>query len=346
LRHRRRAARSSKAALITVDNLPDHPEPETDMAGVIDDVDQRTKLVGRNRLELLLFRLSTRQRFGINVFKVREVIRCPRLTSLPRAHRVVRGIAHLRGTTITVMDLAMAIGQQPVGDYREASVILTEFNRTVQGFLVGGVERIVNMNWEEVLPPPKGTGGQNYMTAVTKVDGQLVEIIDVEKVLSEVTGAVLEVNDDIVSSHAADAGLPQRVLVADDSAVARKQITRTLDQLGIEHITANNGREALDILVELGRSGGAPVAEQIGMVISDIEMPEMDGYTLTKEIKDDPGLQKLYVLLHTSLSGGFNEAMVKKVGADEFVRKFNADELAQAVSKRLSGGRGPVQDVA
>ncbi|MCB1726817.1 MAG: purine-binding chemotaxis protein CheW, partial [Gammaproteobacteria bacterium] len=117
------------------------------MAGVLDGVDMRTKLAGHNRLELLLFRLGGRQRFGINVFKVQEVIQCPPLTVVPQSHPVVLGIANMRGKTIAIMDLAMAIGAPALGDPRDRFVIVTEYNRKVQGFLVDSVDRIVNMNW-------------------------------------------------------------------------------------------------------------------------------------------------------------------------------------------------------
>lgn len=159
------------------------------MAGVLDSVNQRTQLVGQNRLELLLFRLRGRQIYGINVFKVKEVFQCPRLSSIPNSRAVVRGVAHTRGETIPVIDLGMAIGLPgiPQEDLPNSFVIITEYNRKTQGFLVTGVDRIMNMNWEDILPPPKGTGKDIYLTAVTKIDDKLAEIIDVEKVLSEVS---------------------------------------------------------------------------------------------------------------------------------------------------------------
>ncbi|MGD0960142.1 MAG: chemotaxis protein CheW, partial [Methylomonas sp.] len=158
------------------------------MASVLDGVDQRTKLAGHNRFELLLFRLAKRQRFGINVFKVQEVIQCPPLTQIPNSHYVIRGVAHLRGKTIPVLDLSMAIGMQPLAHDVSSYVIVTEYNRSVQGFLVGSVDRIINIGWEQVRPPPTGTGKSSYLTAVTEIDGELIEVIDVEKVMKEVIG--------------------------------------------------------------------------------------------------------------------------------------------------------------
>ncbi len=305
------------------------------MSGVMDGVDRRTQMVGQNRLELLLFDLGRRQKYGINVFKVREVIKCPVLTKVPNSNPLIRGIAHLRGATVTVMDLGLAIGQPPIEDMDNAFVVLTEFNRSVQGFLVQAVERIININWEEIHPPPAGSGKQNYMTAITRIEDQLVEILDVEQVLAEVVGTQADVAEALLGAGVNE-GRESRVLVVDDSSVARKQITRTLEQLGIAFEVAKNGRDALDLLKSYAMDEDpTPVPERFGVVISDVEMPEMDGYTLTKSIKDDPDLAGLYVLLHTSLSGVFNSNMVKKVGADEFIPKFNADELAETVVRRL-----------
>ena len=304
------------------------------MAGVLDGVNQRTRLAGQNRLELLLFRLGGGQRFGINVFKVQEVIQCPPLTKVPHAHAVVRGVAILRGKTITIIDLAQAFGRPAISDTSQAYIIITEYNRAVQGFLVSSVDRIINMNWEEILPPPKGTG-HNYMTAVTHVDKDLVEIIDVEKVLAEVIHIDETVNNDLIEDSRRELHeQPHKILVADDSSVARNQIKRTLDQIGVETILAKDGREALNLLKTMAEST-TPITEQISMVISDIEMPEMDGYTLTTQIRADSRLKDLYIILHTSLSGVFNNSLVEKVGANKFIAKFKPDELAGSVIERL-----------
>jgi two-component system chemotaxis response regulator CheV len=309
------------------------------MSGVLASVDMRTQLAGHNRLELLLFRLDGKQLFGINVFKVQEVIQCPSLTQIPDSHPVVRGVANMRGRTVTVMDLGKAIGGRGVENPRENFVVVTEYNQFVQGFLVGGVDRIVNMNWEEILPPPKGIGNDNYLTAVTKVEGELVEIIDVEKVLAQVIGWNEEVSQEFVqqaSESHEERELQPVVLVADDSSVARNQIKRTLQQLGVECVLVNDGRQALRLLQQWAdQESEMPLHERLFMVVSDIEMPEMDGYTFTTEVRKDPRMSDLHILLHTSLSGVFNNAMVQKVGADDFIAKFQPDVLAKSVLSRL-----------
>lgn len=302
------------------------------MSGILDSVNQRTQLVGQNRLELLLFRLNSRQRFGINVFKVREVLQCPQLTAMPKLNSLVRGIAHIRGQTISVIDLSMATGGKRIENIKDAFIIIAEYNRSVQGFLVGSVERIINTNWDAILPPPQGTGRASYLTAVTQVENELIEILDVEKILNEISPINAEVSEKTASEVHLDKTGDKIIFIADDSSVARNQVKKALSSLGVEIEMAKNGLEALNRLKEIAAETGN-VTDRVGVLVSDIEMPEMDGYTLTAEIKNTPELKDLHVVLHTSLSGVFNQAMVKKVGADDFIAKFHPDELANAVQR-------------
>lgn len=303
------------------------------MAGILEGVDQRTNLVGENRLELLLFSLGGRQRFGINVFKVQEVIMCPPLTKIANSDPMVIGMTNMRGKTISVMDLAMAIGKRPIEISDNNYLIIAEYNRQVQGFLTSGVDRIVNMNWSEIKAPPEGLGKDNYMTAVTSVDGDLVEIIDVEKVMVDLLGIdVSGVDDEAEVKSKEDRVI--RVMVVDDSSVARNQIKRTLDKLGMECTIGKNGLDGLNILKDFVKDG-SHISEHIDVLISDVEMPEMDGYTLTSELRSMESMKNLPILLHTSLSGVFNQSMVAKVGADKFVPKFDAEELATEVKDIL-----------
>jgi two-component system chemotaxis response regulator CheV len=303
------------------------------MAGILDSVNQRTQLVGQNRLELLLFRLNGSQRYGINVFKVKEVLQCPPLTALPKLNPVIRGVAHIRGQTISVIDLSSATGGRPIEDLSKCCIIISEYNRSVQGFLVGSVERIVNTNWEDILPPPKGAGKFNYLTAVTEVENELISILDVEKILDEISPVDTTVSQEIVDEAVSNVHIDKKILVVDDSSVARNQVKRAVSSLGVETLLCQDGREAYELLCSMAKEG--PITDQIALVISDIEMPEMDGYTLTAEVRAHPDLKDLHIILHTSLSGVFNQAMVNKVGANDFIAKFNPDELAAAVRKSL-----------
>jgi two-component system chemotaxis response regulator CheV len=312
------------------------------MSGVMASVDQRTQLAGRNRLELLMFRLGGRQLYAINVFKVREVLQCPKLSRIPKSHSVVRGISNIRGSTITIMDLSMAIGGPPIQDIENAFVIISEYNRSVQGFLVHEVDRIVNLNWKDMHAPPSGTSaGSSYLTAVTHVDDKMVEVIDVERILAEVVGAKEHLSEEMKDKvEGTSESTRNLVLVSDDSIVARKQVCKTLENdMSLETVTAKNGQQALDILKGWADNND-PKLDRLAMVISDIEMPEMDGYTFTTAVRADERLKDLYIILHTSMSGVFNQDMVNKVGADKFIAKFDPDLLAEAVLEVLEKNAG------
>ena len=300
-------------------------------------IDQRTRLAGHNRRALLSFRLGGRQLFGVNVFKVEEVLRRPPLFQLPGLPAQFAGVADVRGRSVPVLDLGQAIGHPEhdpaaVGDGTHYLVV-TEFNRSVQGFLVSDVERIVNIAVEDIHPPPELGAQSSYLTAVTRFQDALIQVIDVESVLADITQARMDAT--LAPGMALPAGAPPlQVLVVDDSRVARQQIRSVLDQLGVGVTLLSDGRQALDHLLQV-HAGGENPAERYAMVISDIEMPAMDGYTLTTEIRRHPGLAGLYVLLHTSLSGVFNNAMVERVGANAFVAKYSPHELAEHVLARL-----------
>lgn len=305
------------------------------MAGVLDSVNQRTQLVGQNRLELLLFKLRGRQGFGINVFKVREVLQCPNLTNLPRQDSFIKGVAQIRGQTISVIDLSEATGGLPITDLENSFVIIAEYNRSVQGFLVSEVQRIINIRWQDVMPPPDGAGKTSYLTAVTEIEGDLVHILDVEKILNEINPVSTDLSEDVIDTTVGEDLGEKLVMIADDSSVARNQIKRALEPLGINMLLAKNGQDALEQLQALEQECQMSLTEKVALLISDIEMPEMDGYTLTAELKSNERTKKLPIILHTSLSGVFNNAMVEKVGAEAFIPKFHPDELATAVKKWL-----------
>lgn len=302
------------------------------MTGVLSTVDARTQLVGQNRLELLLFSLGGSQRFAINVFKVQEVMTLPPLTEIPDRHEVVVGVTHLRGQTIPVVDLRRAIKMGTTKIDENSTIIVTEYNMTVQAFLVAGVERIVNMNWNEILPPPTGAGRQHYLTAITRLDDRIVEIIDVEKVLAEIHPYDGHIDEEIIDSDLVSQIKGKEILIADDSQVAINQVKGVLETLGISVVEAHNGLEAYQIL-ESWKAEGKDIANDVLMIITDAEMPEMDGYMLTTEIRRDPVFKEMFVVLHTSLSGNFNKAMVEKVGCDGFLSKFQPEQLAEEVQR-------------
>lgn len=286
------------------------------------------------RVELLLFRLPDGQRFALNVLKIREVIPCPHLTKLPGAHPAVLGAVELRDLTFSVIDTARAIGRTPMDDPQRGFVVVTDFYRGVQGFLVQQVERIVIQDWEAVRPPPPM--GSRYLSGVVEQDGEIVELIDLEQILWEITPEACEGDCD----GAASLAVPDDflALVVDDSSVARTQTARYLDALGIPHQEANDGQEAWEILDDLDRE--APEGElPVQFLVCDIEMPRLDGYSLTRRLRDRPRWRDLFILLHTSINGELSEERARAVGADAVLTKFSGEGLAEMARRALERRR-------
>lgn len=296
---------------------------------VLQKVEQFTRLAGHNRMAVLTFRLGGPQVFGINVFKVREVLRRPQFEHMPSMHALLAGSFDYRGNTIPVIDLADAMAYPPLRDVDTATVIVTEFSLSVQAFLVSDVDRIIHCDGADMLAPPAELGFGPRVNAIARNDGMLLAVIDVEQILDGIAQRRPEVSPRLART-AGQLKPQRRVLVADDSSVARMQVNGTLQQLHFETVLARNGAEALELL-ETSTANG----ERFDLVISDIEMPKMDGYALVRAIRSNTALRAQKVLLHSSLSGVFNEAMVAGVGADRFVAKFQPDVLATAVLELL-----------
>lgn len=309
------------------------------MPDLMSSVNQRTQLVGENRLELLMFKLGSRHTFALNVFKVREVITVPRLNQMPGSHYHIKGVTNYRGDSIPIIDLRTSIKLSNNAEhYEPQNVIITEYNRSVQGFLIGQIMNIVNTSWSDIQPPPSSVGKNSYLTAITQVDNdgvkELVEIIDVEKVLAEIVHYDTSISDDVLDSDVKDSLVGQKILIVDDSSTARWQIRETLTPLGIEIIQQNNGLKALNLLKSWADEGKT-VTDEILMMFTDAEMPEMDGYRLTAEVRADARMSDLFIALNTSLSGSFNDAMVAKVGCNRFISKFQPDLLVEVVQQRM-----------
>ncbi|WP_341644464.1 chemotaxis protein [Thauera sp. SDU_THAU2] len=319
------------------------------MSDLLKNIDARTRLAGTNKLEILLFTLGTdgrtgrRETFGINVFKVREVMRTPSITAAPEMPASVEGMVSLRGTLVPVVDLARYIGMS-VETPREI-MIVTEYNGHTQGFLVEAVDTILRLDWSQMRVPPEmltaNMGG--LVTAVTELPGnKLVMMLDVEKVLSETTRYDNEyIFKDIVQLPDGDGRV---VYFADDSSVARRQIQQTLDAMGVRHVSAVNGRqlwEELNRAAAHAETSGRKIGDLVSLVLTDVEMPEMDGYILTKQIKSDRRFAGIPVIMHSSLSGNSNQQLGMSVGVDEYVPKFEPQRLAQTLSRLLVEGVAP-----
>jgi two-component system chemotaxis response regulator CheV len=311
------------------------------MATFIDSIDERTQLAGTNHLEVLLFSLGVDQEtgrnevFGINVFKVREVLNIPEITSAPEMPEGVEGFVSLRGDMVPIINLQKFCNMKSNDEPR--ILMITEYNTLVQGFLVSAVDTIQRLNWEQVKEPPplisKRLGG--LVTAVAELpDKRLVMIMDVEKVLADAGGFYDESIFDGIRKL--ETKQTQTILFADDSNIARKQISKALDHMGIEHISTVNGAEAwalLDKMAAKCEQEERDITTEIQVVLTDVEMPEMDGYVLTQRIKADPRLQHLPVIMHSSLTAAANQNMGKNVGADAYVPKFRPRELAETLQE-------------
>jgi two-component system chemotaxis response regulator CheV len=313
------------------------------MGALLKDVDERTQLAGTNKLEVLAFTLGRDTRtgrtevFGINVFKVREVMRTPQITRAPDMPRAVVGMVSLRGQLVPVIDLAQH-AEIPVEGSGKV-LIVTEYNSHTQGFLVADVEKILRVEWSAMKIPPQmlTTHLGSLVTAVSELkDGRLIMMMDVERILAETAGY----DDDKAYVNIRPLSRAGRTVVyADDSSVARKQIERTLDVLQIHHIGAINGQLAwqeLQRIADSAQSTGKPVRELVQAVLTDVEMPEMDGYMLTKLIKADPRFAGIPVVMHSSLSSLSNRQLGRSVGVDEYVPKFEPEKLAETLERILA----------
>lgn len=296
-----------------------------------------------NSIEVLLFKLNGDQLYGINVFKVKEVLPCPPLSNIPNSDVSVPGCAHIRGQTIPVIDLSRAAGMGEISDTSKRFLIVTEYSRSIQGFLVYSVDRIVTLKWSDLSKAPPGVGEDNYLTAVAKIDEKLVEIVDVEKVLDEVNPVDESIRDDVVPSEVMDEEHERKLLIIDDSAVARKQIKRVADKMKIDSVQHINGKDALDYLFDQVENGHNPNHE-IYAAVCDIEMPGMDGYTFATRAKADERFSDIPILLHSSLGGVLNEELVKKSGANQFLAKFEPNELAKWISSQVIARGGNVAE--
>lgn len=303
---------------------------------LLESVDARTRLAGSNKMEILLFSLGTREIFGINVFKVREVGRTPHITKTPNMPQGVEGLISLRGNVIPVLSLASFFhleGNIPAG--LGQTMMVAEYSKRTLGFLVHEVDRIIRVDWERVKAPESVlAANQGLITAVIELEGgQLVSIVDVEQILANAFGEAV-----IIDVPPARVEEDVSIFFADDSVVARKKITEVLDKLGVKHKHATNGAEAwtrLQAIAAHALQSGRDLREEVRLILVDAEMPEMDGYVLTKNIKSDGRFNGIPVVMHSSLSSEANRAMGKAVGVDAYVAKFDAEVLGDTLRPLL-----------
>ncbi|MDO8925619.1 MAG: chemotaxis protein [Sideroxyarcus sp.] len=306
----------------------------TGQDGMLDQIDARTNLAGTNKMEILLFSLGGNEKFGINVFKVKEVCQIGKITRTPNMPGGVDGIVSLRGHVMPVLNLAKFMGMKSQGP--QATMLVAEFNRHILGFLVESVDRIIRVDWDKVRPTEGMLSDKGALiTAITELDdGSLVSILDVEQILADAFGEGVVGNVERVESEH-----ELCVFFADDSLVARRKIVEVLDKMGVKHIQANNGREGwerLKAMADAAQSAGVNLHDQIQVILTDAEMPEMDGYVLTQNVKGDHRFDHIPVVMHSSLSSDANRAMGKRVGVDYYVPKFDSMVLSSTLRPLLT----------
>ena len=277
---------------------------------------------------LLLFRLSQSQVFALGTLKVRELGPYTPLNKIPQSHPTILGAATIRGHTIPVIDMAAAIGYRPITDEEREScyIIITDCQRMIIGFLVRGIDKIIECNWRDIEAPSANLGKNAFLTGVTRFDNQLVQLLDVELLLSKVFPDNPEANRAILTDVQREKLKPMNILLVDDSKVARKQLSDALDMINISYRVTADGKEALAIMEQ-----AAAEHHPIDILVSDIEMPGLDGYELAFEVRDNPQLASAYIILHTSLSSEISVSQAHQVGANEALTKFDAHELIDAM---------------
>lgn len=282
---------------------------------------------------LLLFRLNQQQTFALGTLKVQELVPYRPVTPMVNQHRSILGALNVRGSTIPIIDLALAIGYPPipVNEREQSFIIITDAQRQVVGFLVRHIDRIVETNWRNIRSPDKILGHNIFITGVTDVQGTMVELLDIEVIMarlfppdpSKATATVTDIEREQLKSL--------NILLVDDSRTARKQLSDSLDAINVHYQVTDNGTLALEIMRKDAASG-----RPVDLLVSDIEMPGLDGYELAFAVRDDKALSDAYIILHTSLSSAISVSQAHQVGADEALTKFDARELINAMLRGAS----------
>ncbi|WP_413283158.1 chemotaxis protein [Vibrio sp. MA40-2] len=278
---------------------------------------------------MLLFKLSVQQQsFAIGTLKVREIVPYSPTTKIPYSHHHVIGTVTIRDITVPVIDMAAAIGFRPIAkqEYDNCYLIVTDCLRTVVAFMVRTIEKIIDCDWHNIEPSPESTGPNVFVTGITRFEDKIVQMLDVELLLSKIYPQDASARIPILTDVERERLKPLNILLVDDSSVARKQLSDALDSINISYSVCNNGIDALDLMKNYASEG-----KPVDLLVSDIEMPGLDGYELAFEVQNDPLLNKAYRILHTSLSSEMSADRAHQVGAHEALTKFDATELIQAM---------------
>ena len=315
------------------------------------DIEERTSLISANKFELLLFKLGVsadggrEELFGINVFKLSEIMPMVPLVKAAGMRPPMLGMIDVRGQIIPVIDLPAIVGLTPKTGLN--ILLITEYARSIQAFAVESVEDIVRLDWNQVLTAETSVGS-SYTLSLARLDAddmdgnRLAQVLDVEQILFDfVPGARAAANSEMEATRFKFK--PGSVaVVADDSKVARTLLENSLNSMGIPfdmHITGMSAWNKIKELAQQAQAERVPLSEKISFVLTDLEMPEMDGFTLTRLVRTNEFMKNLPVVIHSSLSGNANEEHVRKVGADAYVAKFEVNELAEAIQMSLGAAK-------
>ncbi len=277
---------------------------------------------------LLLFRLHNQQVFALGTLKIQELVPFQPVTPMVNQHPSILGALNVRGQTMPIVDLAAAVGKgaTPKETLASSFIIITDVQRQKVGFLVRQIERIADTNWRDISAPDKFLGNSTYITGVTKVDNQLVQLLDVEVIMARLFPLDPSKATATITDMEREQLRPMNILLVDDSRTARKQLSESLDAINVRYQVTDDGQKALEIMRAAAKSG-----QPIDLLVSDIEMPGLDGYELAFAVRDDKQLANAYIILHTSLSSSISVSQARQVGADEALTKFDARELIDAM---------------
>ncbi|SHO54609.1 chemotaxis protein [Vibrio quintilis] len=278
---------------------------------------------------MLMFTLNRqRQMFAIGTLKIREIVSYQPMTQIPYSHHNVIGTVTIRNLTIPVIDMAAAIGFYPIPpeDYKDCYLIVTDCLRTVVAFMVRSIEKIIECNWRAIEPAPSTAGHHVFVTGITRFEDHIVQMLDVELLLSKIYPQFESTKIPILTDIEREKLKAFNILLVDDSTVARKQLSDALDGINIPYDICKNGAEGLQLMRDRAERGSP-----VDILVSDIEMPGLDGYELSFEVQNDPALSNAYIILHTSLSSEICIEQAHQVGAHEALEKFNSTELVEAM---------------
>ncbi|MGD8176273.1 chemotaxis protein [Marinimicrobium sp. ARAG 43.8] len=278
--------------------------------------------------KLLLFQLTPTQSFAMGTLKVREIIPFTRFNRVMKDHPAVLGVTTVRGTTLPVIDLACAVGYRPLTEeeMHKGSIIITDCQRRHIGFLVRGINRIMDADWKAVKPPPEMLGTGAFVTGLFMHEDRAVQLIDLELLFSQIYPDPPRSRYATLTDVQRELLRPLNILLVDDSHVARKQLQDALDSINIPYHVVTTGDQALQWMRDSAQAGNP-----VDILVSDIEMPGLDGYELAFQVRDDKTLTHSYIILHTSLNSEMSVSYAHQVGANEALTKFDAEELVVAM---------------